>query len=212
MTYPYELTPLHLDLLKEIGNIGAGNAATSLSKLLNRKINMKVPDVKIISFDEMMEVVGGPEQVIASVFVRIQGDATGSIFFVLSPEEASKFVGEMIGDESFQFGEPPFSELGLSAYTELGNILSGSYLSALSDFTQLNLQPSVPSISVDMVGAILTFGLIELSQVADHAILIDTILQDEKYHLEKVRGHFFLLPDPDSFQTFFQSLGVSSNE
>jgi chemotaxis protein CheC len=212
MSYPSILTDLHLDILREIGNIGAGNATTSLSKLLNRKINMKVPDVKMVAFDEMMDVIGGPEQEIASVFVRAIGDAPGSMFFVLKPEEASLFVSEMIGDPDFQLGSSANQELGLSAYVELGNILCGSYLSALSDFTNLNLQPSVPSVAVDMVGAILSFGLLELSQVADHAILIDTKLIDETNKFNDINGHFFLLPDPNSFNTIFKTLGVREDE
>jgi chemotaxis protein CheC len=212
MSYPSILTDLHLDILREIGNIGAGNATTSLSKLLNRKINMKVPDVKMVAFDEMMDVIGGPEQEIASVFVRVIGDAPGSMFFVLKPEEASLFISDMIGDPDFQLGTSGNQELGLSAYVELGNILFGSYLSALSDFTNLNLQPSVPSVAVDMVGAILTFGLLELSQVADHAILIDTKLIDETNKFKDINGHFFLLPDPNSFETIFKTLGVREDE
>ncbi len=206
-------TELHLDILKEIGNIGAGNAATSLSKILNRTINMNVPNVKIVSFDEMMEEVGGPEKEIASVFIRIEGDAPGSIFFVLTPEEASIVLADMIGEkEAEQLQKPPYSDLAISAYMELGNIVAGSYLSALSDFTKLNLQPSVPSVSIDMVGAILPFGLIELSNVADHAILIDTKLTDDSNTYNDITGHFFLLLDPDSFQTIFEVLGVSDYE
>ncbi|MRG85377.1 chemotaxis protein CheC [Salinibacillus xinjiangensis] len=208
----FSLSPFQLDLLKEIGNIGAGNAATSLSKILNRTVNMKVPEVKVVSFDEMMDVLGGPEQEIASIFVRFEGNASGSMFFVLTPDEASVLIRKMTGNEQFNFHNPPYSNLAISAYEELGNILAGSYLSALSDFTNLNVQPTVPSCSVDMVGAILTVGLIELSQVTDHAIFIDTILTDEDHNDEEIKGHFFLLPHPESFEVIFKSFGVSHHE
>jgi chemotaxis protein CheC len=212
MEYPAILTDFYLDIIKEIGNIGAGNAATSLSKLLNRKISMEVPSVKLVSFDEMMDTVGGPEQEIASVFIRIEGDAPGNMFFFLTPEEANIFIKCMLRDDSFQLLKPPYDELALSAYLELGNIVSGSYLSALSDFTKLNLQPSVPSVSIDMVGAILTFGLIELSQVSDQVILIDTKVTDETNEYNQITGHFFLLLNPESFSTIFKALGVMNNE
>ncbi len=209
MSFTDKINSLHLDILREIGNIGAGNAATALSKLLNKKIDMKVPNVEIVSFDEMMEMAGGSDKIAAGVFLRIEGDAPGSMFFMLPLEQATNFIRDMIGDETAQLSEPPYEELSLSALQELGNILSGSYLSALSDFTNLSLYPSVPALAIDMVGAIVSYGLIELSQVSDYAIVINTALnEDEKSNSETVNGHFFLLPDPDSFHILFESLGV----
>ncbi|WP_044893749.1 chemotaxis protein CheC [Bacillus alveayuensis] len=201
MSYFEKLNMNHIDILREIGNIGAGNAATALSQLLNKKIEMNVPDVRIVSFDEMMELVGGAEHVVASVFLRIEGDISGNMFFMLSLEQAERFIQQMTGNKEL-------SELGSSALQELGNILAGSYLSALADFTKLKLHPSVPALSVDMIGAILEYGLIELSRVGDFAIVIDTALCEEDQEQDSVNGHFFLLPDPDSFTPLFQSLGV----
>jgi chemotaxis protein CheC len=209
MNYEEEFSTIHLDLLKEIGNIGAGNAATALSKLMNKKIDMKLPSVRIVSFNEIMDLAGGIEKVVLSIFLRVDGEAPGSMFFVLPLEQATCFAQRMIGDDSITFEEPPYSDIGLSAMQELGNILSGSYLSALSDFTNMSLYPSVPELSIDMVGAIIGYGLIEASQVSDYVIAIDTALkEDELPNSESVNGHFFLLPDPDSFQTIFKTLGV----
>ena len=213
MSYIGDFTSIKLDVLKEIGNIGAGHAATSLSKLLNKKIDMKVPDVQIVTFDEMMEMAGGAENIVAGVFLRIEGDVPGSMFFILPLEQATRFVQDMIGDATINLATPPYDELALSALQELGNILSGSYLSSLSDFTQLSLYPSVPALAIDMVGAIVTYGLVELSQVSDYAIVINTELEGEENSLsDTVNGHFFLLPDPDSFATLFQSLGVKDGD
>lgn len=212
MTFIEKITTVHLDILKEIGNIGAGNAATALSTLMNRKIDMTVPSVRVLSFDEMMDIAGGPDNVVASIFLRIEGDAPGSMFFVLPLSQASNFIHDMTGEKTFSFAKPPYSEISMSALQELGNILSGSYLSSLSDFTGLNLYPSVPALSIDMVGAIISFGLIELSQVSDYVILIDTALNEEQMTSGKVNGHFFLLPDPQSFEIIFASLGVPTNE
>ncbi|XJZ28520.1 chemotaxis protein CheC [Bacillota bacterium Lsc_1132] len=213
MTFLKHFTSLHLDLLREIGNIGAGNSATALSKLLNKKIEMKVPNVEIVSFDEMVEMAGGAENVVASVFLRIEGEAPGSMFFVLPLTQATHFIQQMIGDTQFSFEAPPYNEMALSALQELGNILSGSYLTALSDFTHLTLYPSVPALGIDMVGAIISFGLIEYSRVCDYAIVIDTALNEEDALVpECVRGHFFLLPDPDSFSILFNALGVAAND
>lgn len=213
MSFIDRINSTHMDVLKEIGNIGAGNSATALSKLLNKKIDMRVPDVKIVSFDEMMELAGGAENIVASVFLRIEGDAPGSMFFVLSLSHASKFIEQLTGEIGFSFEQPPFSELALSALQELGNILSGSYLSSLSDFTGLNMYPSVPALSIDMVGAIIGYGLIELSQVSDFALVIEASFNEDEVNVHgNVDGHFFLLPDPDSFEKIFHSLGVLKND
>lgn len=213
MTYKKNITSMHLDILKEIGNIGAGNAATALSTLLGKKIDMKVPSVRIVSFDEMMELAGGPEKVAVSVFLRIEGEAPGSMFFILPLEQGTRFIQQMTGDLTFSFEAPPYSELGLSAMQELGNILSGSYLSALSDFTKIPLYPSVPALCIDMVGAVISYGLIEVSQVSDFAIVIDTTLNEQNSDESKtIKGHFFLLPDPASFETIFNALGVGLSD
>ena len=132
------------------------------------------------------------------------------MFFILPIEQGNQFIRHLINEPLFDFLNPPVSELGLSAMQEMGNILSGTYLSALSDFTGLKIYPTVPGLSIDMFGAIISIGLIELSQVSDHVIVINTtIFDDENENLESVHGHFFLLPDPDSFSTIFKTLGVA---
>ncbi|GAB2563349.1 chemotaxis protein CheC [Gracilibacillus alcaliphilus] len=200
------LSSLHLDILSEIGNIGSGNAATALSNLLNKKIDMSVPAIKIVEFNELMEYVGGPDQVIVSVCLRIQGEAPGSMFFVLQPEEANLLAEQLINVNVSDIIE---DEMALSAISEVGNILSGSYLSALSDFTSINMQPTVPTLVMDMAAAILMQGMIEISQESDYAIIIDTsIVQEGSPQRELIKGHFLLLPDPDSFGKIFESLGV----
>ncbi|MGG0643678.1 chemotaxis protein CheC [Sporosarcina gallistercoris] len=203
------ISDMHLDVLREIGNIGAAHAATSLSELLHRKIDMHVPKVALVSFDDMFELAGGSENVVVGIFLRIEGDLSGSMFFVLPIESANRFIRRLIDNPHFDFSNPDsINEIGISAMQELGNILSGSYLSALSDFTGLKIFPTVPSLSVDMVGAIVSFGLIEVSHYSDEVIVIDTKIVEEDANDKSVDGHFFLLPDPQSYSTIFKSLGV----
>ena len=210
-----EISSMHLDVLREIGNIGAGHAATALSKLLNKKIEMKIPSVEVVSFDEMMNLAGGAENVVACVFLRLEGDVTGSMFFVLSLDQAAHFVYLMTGEKTSLVHNLSLSEIGFSALQELGNILTGSYLSALSDFTQLQLYPSVPSLVIEMAGAVISFGLLEVSKVCDDVIVINTtLLEEEGDKMKSVEGQFFLLPDPPSLHVIFDSLGagVTSDE
>lgn len=210
MDYINRISFKHLDVLKEVGNIGAGHSATSLSKLLNKKVDMTVPNVKIVSFNELMEWLGGPEVVFASVFLRIEGDIPGSLFFVLSIEQAESYIKQLIADDNFSLRQSSYDEIGISAFQELGNILTGSYLSALSDLTELSIYPSVPALSIDMFGAVISHGLIELSHVSDFAIIVETVIKEEDHNeVETVKGHFFLLPDPNSFKKLFDALGVT---
>lgn len=206
-----KIQPIHLDILREIGNIGAGHAATALSTMLNKAVDMSVPSVNIISFEEISEMIGGAEDVVASVFLRILGDAPGCMFFMLPIEQAEHLLEDLLGGQAVQLIDESDSAISLSALQEVGNILSGSYLTSFSNFTGLNLQPSVPATSIDMAGAILSFGLFEISTVSDYAIVIDTAFTDIEKH-DNVKGHFFLLPDPDSYAKIFHALGVPLDE
>ncbi|MBU9714530.1 chemotaxis protein CheC [Evansella tamaricis] len=213
MSYIDRIQPAHLDILKEIGNIGAGHAATSLSKLLNRTIDMEVPSVKIVHFNDISDFVGGQEETVAAIFLRIMGDAPGNMFFLVPIQEATKLIQQLTGDLSITYTTLETNEMGVSALCEMGNILAGSYLTALSDFTKLNLQPTPPAMAIDMAMAVLSHGLLELSQAGDYAIVIDTKIQEkDELNTAQTKGHFFLLPDPPSFEAIFHSLGVTVNE
>lgn len=203
------IKPLHLDVLKEAGNIGAGNAATALSKLLNKKIDMKVPDVRIVTLQEAKTLAGGTEALVAAFFLRIYGNAPGSMFLILQEDEVEKLSGALTG-QPVKLRDGTTDEFSLSAIQELGNILAGSYLTALSDFTSINMQPSVPSFAVDMAGALLDAGLIEMSQAGNYAIVIDTMIEDPEDVDDSSTfiGQFFLLPDPEAFARIFKALGV----
>ncbi|MGG1551161.1 MULTISPECIES: chemotaxis protein CheC [Paenibacillus] len=202
------LEEFQLDVLKEVGNIGAGHAATALSTLLDKPIDMLVPKVRMLPFEEICESVGGAEAVVLAIFLRVEGDAPGNMFFILNLDAAKNMLRDLIGLHiSDEQGE--YSELELSALNEIGNILAGSYLSSLADFTNLNLQPTVPSLAIDMSGAILSYGLLQFGQMGDQALLIDTkFLEGEN----EVQGHFFLIPDPESFGKIFSALGVVSDD
>jgi chemotaxis protein CheC len=210
MDFP-NLTTIQRDVLKEIGNVGAGNAATSMSALLDKKIYMQVPTVNVVDFDEMMDMIGGHEQLITALLFRIQGEAPGTVYFILSLEEAQRLVEEITNQSGFRLLEGEFDEMAVSALQEAGNILTSAYLSALSDFTDLNMQPSIPYLSIDMAGAILTAGLVELSQVTDYAIIINTRINHGD-STDGIQGNFFFIPDPCSFKKLYTSLGINDHE
>lgn len=212
MEFMNQLSNTHLDVLREIGNIGAGNAATSMASLINKRMNMQVPRVQIVEFEKVIELIGGPEELIVANYIRIRGEAPGTVYFILSKEEAEYFVREVTEDERFTLisGDKKPNDMAISTLCEVGNILAGSYLSALSDFTNINMQPSVPLLSVDMAGAILTAGLLKLSQVTDYALIIDTTITEQN-KVDGIHSHFLLLPDPESFGKIFNNLGIDDD-
>lgn len=207
-----QLQPYHLDVLKEVSNIGVAHAATSLSALVGKTIKMTVPDVRLIPIPQLPQKIGGVETKVAAIFLRMIGDASASLYFVTTTKDAEKLVRSIMKNDSFQLDTPPYDEMGLSAFQEIGNILAGSFLTSLSTFTRLALQPSVPGVAIDMAGAILNEGLISLLQAGDHAIVIDTEIKETDIFNGEMRGQFLFLPDPDSFEVLFRALGVELDE
>jgi chemotaxis protein CheC len=200
-----QFAEFQMDVLKEVGNIGAGHAATALSKLLDKPVDMLVPKVRMVPFEEIADSVGGAEQVVIAIFLRVEGETPGNLFFILTLESSKKLLRNLVGIEVVNDEE--YTEMELSALNEIGNILAGSYLTSLADFTNLNMSPTVPSLAIDMAGAILSFGLLQFGQMGDQALLIDTKFLDGN---DEVEGHFFLIPDPESFDKIFVALGVQT--
>ncbi|WP_256761350.1 chemotaxis protein CheC [Cohnella sp. WQ 127256] len=194
---------IKLDVLKEVGNIGAGNAATALSTLLNKPVDMAMPQVNFLPFEAISERVGGSEAVVVAIFLRVEGDAPGNMFFIINREPARRILQGLLGFDAAENDD--YSELELSALNEIGNILAGSYLTSLADFTGLRMSPTVPSLAVDMAGAILSYGLLQFGTMGDDALLIDTTFLEGPQEAE---GHFFFIPDPESFEKLFRALGV----
>lgn len=200
-----KLTSLQLDALREVGNVGAGNSATALSQILNRKIDMTVPEVSILPLGEVPDVVGGPDIMVAGVYLRVFGPAPSSILFLLPRESAFSLVDMLMGRDRGQ--THTLDSMDESALLEIGNILAGAYLNALSHFTKFTLLPSIPALAMDMAGAILSVILIQLGQMGDHALVIETEFTTDGDD-GGVKGHFFLIPDPGSLGTILAAIGV----
>ncbi|MBP2629380.1 MAG: CheC, phosphatase, inhibitor of methylation [Firmicutes bacterium] len=192
-----------LDALREIGNVGAGNSATALSQIISRKIDMTVPKVEIMPLGDVPDVVGGPDAMVVGVFLRVYGLAPGSVLFLLPRDSAFYLIDMLMGKERGTTKNLDFMDE--SALMEIGNILAGSYLNALSHFTKLTLLPSIPALALDMAGAILSVVLVQLGQMGDHALVIETEFLSED---DGIRGHFFLIPDPGSLNTILAAVGV----
>lgn len=196
-----EMSQTYYDVLKEIGNIGAGNATTALAQMLQCKVDMKVPQVKLLSFSEVGILMGGEEQVMAGIYLLVEGDIRGSIMFLLEYHSARNLVAKLMG---MQCEGEEFTEMEMSALKEIGNIITGAYLNSLSTLTGLTIYPSVPDLSIDMAGAILSVPAIEFGTLGDKILLIQTQFTDEI----ELDGYFILIPDMESYDKILNSLGM----
>ena len=198
------LSPAQMDALREIGNVGAGNSATALSQIISRRIDMDVPRVSIVPLDEVPDLVGGPDTMVVGVFLRVYGKAPSNILFLLPKDSAFYLVDMLMGKTHGDTQKLDFMDE--SALMEIGNILSGAYLNALFNFTNISLLPSIPALAMDMAGAILSVVLVQLGQMGDHALVIETEFKTDD---DGIKGHFFLVPDPGSLDIILQAVGVS---
>ena len=198
---------LHIDILKEIGNIGVGNAIGSLSRLIATDVKMTVPEVKFLQFKEVGTILGGDEVVVFGILVQITGDINGMMMFLVKPDSArtlaNSFMTAMGGPTS---DTEEFNEMELSALQEIGNILCSAYLGALSGFINKSAQPSPPILAQDMATAILSVPAIEFGKMADGVLFIDTVFETSSG--APASGFFLLVPDMESFTVILTSLGV----
>ena len=194
---------IEFDVLTEIGNIGAGNATTALSQLINARIDMRVPKVELLTFAELAEVIGGAETLVAGILLSLEGDIQGSMLFILESNAARLLVQQLMGckDDSTE----QFTEMETSALQEIGNIISGAYLSAISSLTNMLITASVPSLAFDMAGAILSVPAIEFGKLGDKALLIESQFKDMDVDIS---GYFILIPTLDSYSKILKSLGL----
>ena len=196
-----EMSDEYFDVLKELGNIGAGNATTALSQMMQCKVDMSVPQVRLMEFKELGKIMGGEEIIMAGIYLGIGGDIAGSIMFLLEKQAARHLVDKLMG---MSMEGEEFSEMEFSALKEVGNIITAAYLNSLSSLTGLRIQPSVPDLTVDMAGAILSVPAIEFGTLGDKMLLIQTQFFDEMV----LDGYFILVPNLDSYGKILSALGL----
>lgn len=198
-----ELNEMHIDILKEIGNIGAGNAATSLSQMLSKRIDMNVPEVKILKYDDAIESIGGAENVVVGILVSFHGSIDGIILFLLKKEFVHLVLNSLMGINLCKFED--ISELELSALSEIGNIMVSSYVNSIASLTNMAIDISVPSLNIDMAGALLEAVAAEFAEAADKVIFIK-----EKFYCgeETVFSNMLLLPSASSLNILLKGFGM----
>ncbi len=197
------LTPQQLDALREVANIGAGHAATALSQITEERIMISVPQLTIAPLGDVPNQVAAPEEPVAAVLMRMEGDLSGLTLLVLPKPIALRVAGLMMRRTVDALGR-----IEESAIKEAGNILAAAYLNALADFMRMTLLPSPPSLAVDMSDAVLNSTYLEIAQGSDFVFCVESEFQLED-HDERLRGFFLLLPDPPSLQAILRAIRVA---
>jgi chemotaxis protein CheC len=193
---------MQIDVLREIGNIGAGNAATSLGMLLNDNVNIKLPEVSITDFNTAMDAVGGPEVMTVGVLLTYHGEANGMIMFLLDMEDAKNITDILVCEGNEEEG---LSEMKLSAIKEIGNILGSAYVNSIAQITGLNIEISVPYVAIDMAGALLSVPIVEFGAIGDKVLFINEGFYSSCYELA---SEVIMFAEVETLETIMERLGL----
>lgn len=199
-----QLTEKQLDLLKEIGNIGTGNAATALSTLTGKRIEITVPSAKMVPIERIIFMFEQPEDIVIGIRMTVKGDIDLDVLLVLDRKAGKKILTDLLGSPCEDITQ--LDEMSSSALREIGNIMCGSYITALAEFTQLYLDPLPPELSIDMLVAIVSEAVLSRADCEDDAIFVETELSVED--VKSATSQMFLIPGRGSLEKVFSRVGA----
>ncbi len=196
-----DMDVMTMDVMKEIGSIGTGSAATALSDMIGETVRMTVPEIEIKSFNDAITVLGGPEDVVAAVLVRMSGNITGTMLFLLRMDFVNAILSRILGKQVKDYSE--LYEMEISVLTEVGNIMISSYMNAISKLADLDVHMSVPAIAVNMLGGIMSVPMAEMGYETDELMLINgkLVLNEEKFD-----STILMLPNIESLNKLMNKL------
>lgn len=197
-----KLNSLYLDVLRELGNIGTGNALTALSSMTGKRLDMRVPLVKILKLSDVPDLLGDPEKKVVGVFFEMSGDVKANILFVLTVNSAKQIINMILNREAVN---EEFDDMEISVISEVSNILVASYVNALSQLMNLKLAITPPAYSMDMAGAILSVPAVQFGEIGDYALYIETDFLEDS---DRINGYIFMIPDVGGLEKIMRYLGV----
>ena len=199
-----QVNEMHLDVLREIGNIGAGNATTSLSQMLDRRIEMAPPIVRLTPLVDISNALGGPETMVVGILCHLAGEVEGMMMFVLEQAFAHQILSQLLMRDIKSYDE--MDDMDFSALREIGNIMAGSFATALASLTGLKIELDVPGIAIDMAGAIMNVPAVAFGTLGDYALYIEEDIIEGTEHL---KSRLLLIPTLDSLNKIMASLGLA---
>lgn len=197
-----KFSEMQMDVLREIGNIGSGNAATALSSMLQKPINISIPQVNMVKYNVLVEKLGGPETLIVGILLDVTGELEGTIMFLMKKEFTAQIISTLLCKDEVEF--EALGEMDLSVIQEIGNILSASYVNSIAGMTGLNINLSVPSLCIDMAGSIVSFPAIKYGEVGDDVLMIEGSFDDNSMLETKI----MLILENNSLDIMMNRLGV----
>jgi chemotaxis protein CheC len=200
-----DLGPRQLDALREVANIGAGHAATALSQMVNQRIMVDIPEIKIVRLEDVGEIVGAPDEIVSAVMMQLLGDVTGRTVQIFPWRTAVQLTSKLLARSDVDTPED-FGELEQSALKEVSNILVGAYINALSEFMGLMLIMSPPAIAIDTAQAVLTTSYLNFGDHQDYVFAVNTRLGMDSN--TELGAHFLLLPDDASLKVILRALRI----
>ena len=200
-----DLNNMHMDVLKEICNIGSGNAANSLSQMFGILIEIEIPGINILDINTAIEKLGGAETVKAGLLLPIATDLNGMIMFLFSEDFAGILIKTLMGTEITCLEE--IDEMGLSMLNEVANIAAAAFVNSIASMTGLKIDIAPPSSTIDMVGAIMNVPAVYFANVSDKILLMEN-----RFHCGgiKTNAHVLLIPDIESLEKLMRKLGVET--
>lgn len=199
-----ELDEMQYDVLKEIGNIGAGNATTALSTMLNIKVDMSVPKVALVPFANISDFIGAEDQTVVGILLEMDEDIAGMMMFIFDLKSAHRLVNMLMQTNGETNDNLDFGEMETSALCEIGNIIAGSYITAISTLTSLVIGASIPRLTIDMVGALLSVPAAEFGKFGDKLLFIQSQFGED----DCINGYFLMIPELDSYDKILGALGL----
>ena len=198
-----ELSDDARDVLAEVGNIGTGNAVAALASMIGRQIDMELPLIRLLTYQEVPELLGGAEKFQVGVLLETTGDINGMFMFLLSEDFKRQLLETLVGDIPADAAQ--LDDMARSAICEVGNIMCCSYINALARMMDVKVHVSVPSVCSDMVGALLSVPMIRFANLSDEMLFIEN-----KYHLgeHSVVSHVLFLPEVESIQKILKALDL----
>ncbi|MCC0682941.1 chemotaxis protein CheC [Clostridioides sp. ZZV15-6383] len=198
-----ELDDAHIDALREIGNIGSGNAITALASMINSNIEVLIPMVKILEYNEATNLLGGPENKVVCILLDMKGDIDGMFIFLLDESITQLMLSYLFNKEEALLDE--IEEIEISAIKEIGNIMASSYINAIASMLNMTISISVPDICIDMVGAVLNVPMIRFSDVGDKVLFIENKFKMSDNYFT---SHILMIPEMGSLREILVRLGL----
>jgi len=197
------LKDYHLDGIKEISNIGGGHAATVLSQLINKRVMVSVPKVHIVSSEDVYRIINNEDEIVTGVLLKFLGDLTGRTLLIFPRDQSMLLVDMVMGRE--EGSTSILTEIEQSAIKEVANIVISSYLTALRDFLNMLILPSVPNLVIDVGSAVMTSAYIDFSSNKDIVFCVETEFNFDEEQ-QNLKGYLILLPDPISLKKLLEFL------